>query len=219
MPANDARAGTATVACRTDAGNWSAQIIASSEEFLALAPQWQALVLASGTNLPFQTWEWSSSWWTHLREDGAGVRDVLRVCVVRNSAGKVVGIAPLMLTVRPSFGPLRLRILQFIGADPNITELKSLICHPDEAQQCYAAIQAHLAHTSSEWDWMEWGGCDAGLLNPRGQPLRRVRLESSYVLALVPTWDQLKQGLRRNIKESLRKCYNSLKRDGDRKSV
>src|SRR5713226_1884574 len=186
MPANHARAGIPTVACRSNAGNWSVQIIASSEEFLALAPQWQALVLASGTNLPFQTWEWSSSWWTHLREDGAGVRDLLRVCVVRNVAGKVVGIAPLMLTERPSFGPLRLRILQFIGADPNITELKSLICHPDEAQQCYAAIK----------------------------PLLGVQSESAYVLALAPTWHQLKQGFRRNIKESLRHCYNSLKRDG-----
>ena len=214
MPANDARAGVITDACRADAANRSVQVIGTSEEFEALAPQWHALVLASGTNLPFQTWEWSSSWWTYLREHGPGVRDLLRVCVVRNSTGKVIGIAPLMLTERPSFGPLRLRILQFIGADPNITELKSLICHPDDARECYAAMQAHLADTSAKWDWMAWDGCETGLLNALSQPLRDVQSDSAYVLALAPTWPQLKQGFKRNIKESLRHCYNSLKRDG-----
>jgi CelD/BcsL family acetyltransferase involved in cellulose biosynthesis len=214
MHANDARAGVAEVGCGDDVRTLSIQSIATLEEFLALAPQWRALVLASGTTLPFQTWEWSSSWWSYLREDGPGVRDLLRVCVVRNATGKVIGIAPLMLTERPSFGPLRLRILQFIGADPNITELKSLICHPDEARKCYAAIQAYLGNTSAEWDWMDWDGCAASLLRTVGQPLRDVRSDAAYVLTLAPTWHELKQGFKRNIKESLRKCYNSLKRDG-----
>jgi len=52
------------------------------------------------------------------------------------------------------------------------------------------------------------------LLDAVHQPLRDVRQHSAYVLALAPSWPQLKQGLKRNIKESLRKCYNSLKRDG-----
>ena len=214
VPANAARAGAITDVCRTDVANWSIQTIATPEELLALAPQWQTLVLESGTNLPFQTWEWSSSWWTYLREDGPGVRDLLRVSVVRSAAGKVIGIAPLMLTERPSVGPLRLRTLQFIGADPKITELKSLICHPDEAHRCYAAIQAHLARTSAEWDWMNWDACEPGLLNSVRTPLLDVQSDSGYVLALAPTWQQLNQGFRRNIKESLRHCYNSLTRAG-----
>jgi CelD/BcsL family acetyltransferase involved in cellulose biosynthesis len=35
-----------------------------------------------------------------------------------------------------------------------------------------------------------------------------------YYLKVPPTWDEFRAGLSRNIKESLRKCYNSLKRDG-----
>jgi CelD/BcsL family acetyltransferase involved in cellulose biosynthesis len=35
-----------------------------------------------------------------------------------------------------------------------------------------------------------------------------------YVLDLAPTWDKFRAGLKRNIRESLRHCYNSLKRDG-----
>ena len=34
------------------------------------------------------------------------------------------------------------------------------------------------------------------------------------MVALAPTWDAFRGGLKRNIRESLRHCYNSLKRDG-----
>ena len=34
-----------------------------------------------------------------------------------------------------------------------------------------------------------------------------------YVLDMTPTWEQFRRRLKRNIRESLRHCYNSLKRD------
>jgi len=37
---------------------------------------------------------------------------------------------------------------------------------------------------------------------------------SDHELCLPESWDALRVSLSRNIKESLRKCYNSLKRDG-----
>jgi CelD/BcsL family acetyltransferase involved in cellulose biosynthesis len=61
---------------------------------------------------------------------------------------------------------------------------------------------------------MDWDAYETGLLNSVNKPLRDVQSDSAYVLALAPTWAQLKHGLKRNIKESLRHCYNSLKRDG-----
>jgi CelD/BcsL family acetyltransferase involved in cellulose biosynthesis len=41
-----------------------------------------------------------------------------------------------------------------------------------------------------------------------GEPQR------DYLLDLPPTWEEFRAGLRRNIRESLRHCYNSLARDG-----
>ncbi len=187
------------------------QIVDSSSELWALAPQWRALERASGLGLPFQTWEWSTSWWEHLREDSAAVRDLLRVCVVRRPSGEVVGIAPLMLTQRPGSGPIRARFLQFIGADPNLTEIRQMLCVPELRDACYRAVMAALEASPREWDWIAWEGpegTDAGLFPGK------TRRKSAYVLALPESWDDLKKQLRRNIKESLRKCYNSLKRDG-----
>ena len=37
--------------------------------------------------------------------------------------------------------------------------------------------------------------------------------QSDFVLDMAPTWDEFRRRLKRNIRESLRHCYNSLRRD------
>ena len=44
--------------------------------------------------------------------------------VVRSDAGHLVAIAPLMRTSVPGIGPPVLRMLQFFGADPALTEIR-----------------------------------------------------------------------------------------------
>jgi CelD/BcsL family acetyltransferase involved in cellulose biosynthesis len=195
-------------------GSISVQSIHSYEQLWALAREWQALEVAAATQVPFQTWEWSTSWWRHLHEDSSGVRDSMRVCVIRAPSGELIGVAPLMLTERPSRGPLRLRVLQFFGADPNITALRAILCHPDLARACYGAVRAHLASSYSDWDWIAWEGYAADSAIDMADPLLDLQSSSAFVLPLARTWPEMKQGLKRNIKESLRHCYNSLKRDG-----
>ena len=135
--------------------------------------------------------------------------------VVRASSGEVLGIAPLMLTERPSRGPLRIRVLQFIGADPNITELRLMLCDPLFERDCYQALMRHLASPAERWDWVAWEarGPDIGTALGMRDPLVGVEERSTFILDLPSTWDEFKKGLGRNIKESLRHCYNSLKRD------
>lgn len=193
----------------------SVQIITSFAELWALGPEWRALETRCATDLPFQMWEWSTSWWSHLHEDRSAVRDALRVCVVRASSGEVLGIAPLMLTERPSRGPLRIRVLQFIGADPNITELRLMLCDPLFERDCYQALMRYLMSPAQQWDWVAWEarGPDIGTALGMRDPLVGVEERSTFILDLPSTWDEFKKGLGRNIKESLRHCYNSLKRD------
>jgi CelD/BcsL family acetyltransferase involved in cellulose biosynthesis len=78
----------------------------------------------------------------------------------------------------------------------------------------------HLRRTAHEWDFMQLSGVPAdvrsalsldGLSDLGGAPVRDV---PNYYLELAPTWEEFKKGLSRNIKESLRKCYNAPKRDG-----
>jgi len=191
-------------------------IATTFDELLALRSEWLALETASSVALPFQTWEWAVAWWRHFREDRISVRDRLRVCVVRDTSGRVLGIAPLVLTERPAVGPVRLRYLQFMGADPNITEIRSMLWLPGHERQCYEAVRECVATHAGEWDWIAWDGLGSqvGSAGTLSANLSSVEEKSAFVLELRPTWDSQKTDLRRNIKQSLRKCYNSLRRDG-----
>jgi CelD/BcsL family acetyltransferase involved in cellulose biosynthesis len=121
-----------------------------------------------------------------------------------------------MLTQRPGIGPLRVRMLQFIGADPNITELRMMLCAPAYERDCYQAVMRHLASVADQWDWVAWEGLgsDIGAEAETRDPLECAYEKSAFILCLPSTWEEFKTGLGRNIKQSLRHCYNSLKRDG-----
>ena len=106
--------------------------------------------------------------------------------------------------------------MQLIGADPNITELRSMVCDPAIEKDCYQAVMQHLASCANQWDWVTWEGLKTDVATDAGvrEPLACTQEKSTFVLGLPSTWDLFKQGLRRNIKQSLRHCYNSLKQDG-----
>jgi CelD/BcsL family acetyltransferase involved in cellulose biosynthesis len=67
-------------------------------------------------------------------------------------------------------------------------------------------------------DWIRWSGIRSGgaadvWLNGQG----RTQWEApvlDYWVRLPATWEEFRSSRHRNIKESLRKCYNSLKREG-----
>src|SRR5437016_10961604 len=99
-----------------------------------------------------------------------------------------------MLTERSSFVPLRVRMVQFFGADPNITELRSILCHPARAEECYRAVRAHLARSYSDWDWIAWDGHAADSVTGLADPLLDMQPSSAYILPLAPTWAEMKRG-------------------------
>ena len=192
-------------------------VIDTVEGLLHLESEWRALCQAVGT-LPFMSWEWSASWWKHLARRGLAVKDRLYLRTVRDDAGQLVAVAPLMLTEMPSRGPIRFRCLQFFGTDPNITELRGVLCRPEVELEAYRALLDHLFERASEWDWIVWDGVapdgEVARLIQGYAPLRVAREISNFLLELPATWEQFKSTRSRNIKESLRKCANSLKRDG-----
>jgi CelD/BcsL family acetyltransferase involved in cellulose biosynthesis len=202
-----------TTAVFTSRG-WSVECVTTHEALVALKGEWQELERAAGTDLPFQTWEWCVSWWAHFREDRVGVRDSLRVCTIRLH-DQLVGIAPFMLTERPAVGPFRSRLLQFIGADPNITEVRTMLCVPDVADDCYAALHDFLSSKSCEWDWIAWQ-IPTSVVSAIAQKSTFVTKSerSAYVLDLVPTWEQFLTRLHRSIRGLVRKYYRDLAGDG-----
>ncbi len=111
-----------------------------------------------------------------------------------------------------------MRELQFFGADPNLTEVRGLACRAADQDAVIGALTDHLLTKDRGWDWIKWMSVRQD--QPAYERLERAghlqlkRVVPCYYLELPDNWEAFRGQLSPNIKESLRKCYNSLKRDG-----
>jgi CelD/BcsL family acetyltransferase involved in cellulose biosynthesis len=135
-------------------------------------------------------------------------------CVVRKPSGSCVAIIPLILT-RRRVGPLEVAALGLVGADPALTEIRNPLVRPGYERATARAVHERLAGLSG-WDWIQWSGVSEALaeaLTREADPYWYQTLDA-YVLDLPGSWSEFRAGLARNMRESLRHCYNSLRRDG-----
>lgn len=193
--------------------------IVTERGLLVLESEWRRLE-PQMTQLPFVSFDWLIPWWKHLSVNKWLVRDELFVTTFRSREGTLLGIAPLMITHRPGFGPFQFRQLQFLGADPNLTEIRCIAAAPENTVMLYSALLDHLRELPKKWDSFNLSGL------PENTPQLEARINDAYrtnywthntvnpILQLKGTWEEFKAGLPRNIKESIRKCYNAPKRDG-----
>ena len=183
-----------------------------------LAPACDELAQRMSPRYPFAVSNWLTQWWRHYSESRLLVRDRFFVHAVRDERSQLIAIAPWIITERPGSGPFRSRNLYFFGSDKSITELRGVICERERTGVVVRALLAHLHAIRSEWDWMVWNGvpkdsdAERALSDTPGFTWRSETTD--HVLELPSTWEEFRGSRSRNIKESLRKCYNSLKRDG-----
>jgi CelD/BcsL family acetyltransferase involved in cellulose biosynthesis len=167
----------------------------------------------TGNRLPFASYEWQLTWCRHFLDQDPEIIDQPMFYVVRDG-GACVAMIPLIRTTR-RLGGLNVSSVSLLGADPAITEIRMPLVQPGYEESVAEAVDARLRR-ARDWDWIQWiGACsdfDAAIGRLRG--LRWQPLAPSYALDLPPTWEELRAGFKRNIRESLRHCYNSLKRDG-----
>lgn len=191
------------------------EVIDDAASLAGLEREWFRLSEAHSPWLPFLAPKWCLTWWRHFAERGHLISDRLCVHAVRSGTGDLIAVAPLMLTERPGTGPLRIRMLQFLGADPLVTEARGVVCYPEHERAAYDAVFQHLSRDRLTWDFMRWSAVSsrAGHDVLSAEPgVYLARAPSSFVLDVPNSWEELRGSLPRNIKESLRKCYNSLKR-------
>ncbi len=180
-----------------------------------LTREWDELDAETGLRTPFTGSLWSRLWLKHLAAARWYVRDEVCTFVVREQDGRLVAIAPMMRTTRPGTGPFRMQKAQFIGADPNMTEVRRMVCRPEDEARAATAIMTALTAVPDSWDRIKWTGLAAADTVAWGDvPGEMGATVSMYYVRLPDTWVAFRAGLSRNIKESLRKCYNSLRRDG-----
>ena len=179
----------------------------------ALAADYERLLRAAGNTLPFALHEWHMAWCNEFLESGKSIQTQPMIHVARNTEGRCVAIVPLILT-RRTVGPVKIGTLDLLGADPAITEIRTSIIDPSYETSAVWAIRRKLAEVE-EVDWLNWGvvsDSHASALSICAD-IKIQRPLLNYILDLPPCWDQFHSNLKRNIRQSIRHCYNSLKRD------
>ncbi|MFT3907341.1 MAG: GNAT family N-acetyltransferase [Steroidobacteraceae bacterium] len=193
-------------------------IVREAQSFRELAPEWEALLPRCPVRTPFMYPYWCELWWQHFAERRLLVTDTLKLLEVRDGGGALRAVTPFVVTTRPSLPWLNIRSVRPIGADPNVTELSTLICAPEDEAGVVSALLDYFVARRGEWDLLSLGDVRAdsdsvGMLGGRAG-LRWTGEVSDYVLTLPADWETFRSSLKRNIKESLRKCYNAPRREG-----
>ncbi|HTD11809.1 MAG TPA: GNAT family N-acetyltransferase [Steroidobacteraceae bacterium] len=189
-------------------------IVIDIEGIRALKPDYEHLYRVTGNTLPFALQDWHLTWCAHFLNRNPQIQEQPLFHVLRNSAGESVAIVPL-IHARRRLGPLRLATLGLIGSDPGLTEIRSLLVKPSYERQTVRAVHKSLAKVR-DWDWIQWSGISGAMAEAVAHEVTPRWHEASedYVLDLPPSWEEFRGGLKRNVRESLRHCYNSLRRDG-----
>lgn len=185
----------------------------SAEPPAAVLDEWRALFAAQpGPANPFLHPAWILGW---LRAyDAEPVIHLVR----RDDTGELVGIAPHW--IQPvAMGPLRMgrRLLPVGSGFSTPLEIAGLLAAPEFTRDVTrSVVAATLDETTTDWQELSLAG-DRGWFEPEWVFGRdrvafgeHVRSRACVILPLADTWAQTRSGLKRNVKESVRRSTNRL---------
>jgi CelD/BcsL family acetyltransferase involved in cellulose biosynthesis len=185
-----------------------------------LTAEWELLRQKIAPPTPFTSPLWINLWWKHFRRHSLLFRDEFFCHIIRDDSGRLVALAPLMRTLCLGLGLPVMRIVQFFGNDPSLTEFRGVICRPEDHEKVIEALAAHFLLHRDEWDVFRWNGLHhtAATYNSpstRGEFIARDQV-ADYIVEVPASWDALKAGVSSNMRKNLRKAYEFVERDGFR---
>jgi CelD/BcsL family acetyltransferase involved in cellulose biosynthesis len=193
--------------------------ITTFEGLERLRPAWIALYESTRAANPFAHPDWLLSW----ARQYVGERGLYVLAV--QSAGELVGVAPFSRRTRSLLGR-RVTSIRPLGGGRHsqLIEMPQVLAARRDTRPVLRTVVAHLGHEADEWDWAEielgpgQGWFEREWIPTRGAGSGSVALHKGtrafVVLPLASTWDELRHGLKRNVKESIRRGANRLGREG-----
>jgi CelD/BcsL family acetyltransferase involved in cellulose biosynthesis len=190
------------------------ETVTTVEGIAALRPCYERLQRVTGNTLPFALHQWHLSWCQHFLYRDPRRDDRPLFYVLRDGSTECVAIIPFIVS-RRRVGPLSFEYLRLLGMEQVLTEIRAPQVESGYEYLTVRAVRDSLAN-DVDWDWIHWTGIGGAFDEALriGGGLQRQPSRPYYALDLPPTWEEFRRGLKRNIRESLRHCYNSLQRDG-----
>src|SRR5277367_1153311 len=147
------------MAIQRQAGPLTIERLLGLEALAAIAAEWNALERETAPRTPYTSLTYIIPWWQHFaRRRQTLFHDEFFCHVVRGDGGRLVAIAPLMRTCAPGIGAPILRMVQFFGTDPGLTEIRGLICRPEDEPRVVNALVEYFLSCPGEWDVFRWAG-------------------------------------------------------------
>jgi CelD/BcsL family acetyltransferase involved in cellulose biosynthesis len=182
--------------------------------FRNLESSWRALERVAATHNPFLAWEWVQSWVENV------IGDRVRTVVI-SDGDEVVALAPFCRRSYWLLPGVRAVALQLGGPREfqHVFEAREVLAAPRRQADVFAAMRDQLLATPGA-DWVEFSAAEsrAAVWDDVLSDIDSRRVDASEVpmpiLQLQETWPDVRTQLRRNIKESIRHSYNSLRRAG-----
>jgi CelD/BcsL family acetyltransferase involved in cellulose biosynthesis len=130
------------------AAAFSTSVLTSASEVDALRDEWRALLLSASTIAsPFMTWEWMMSWYETYEDHGS-----IRCITVRARDGRLIGILPLFLSLRPDRN-LSKRQIGFASTYGHSWGFDLvMLCASDDCGMVGEATLQYLESIRDEWD-------------------------------------------------------------------
>jgi CelD/BcsL family acetyltransferase involved in cellulose biosynthesis len=184
----------------------------SAKERLA----WNALFATQSDGVPFQSLSWNEDWWEVFgRPSRFWAKEALILVLSRHD--EIIAFFPLFRVTLSVLGIPLLRHVKPMGSDPNLTEVKLGVVRAGHERDAYTALVEYFRRVDRRWEFATLPAVAAGVAGDGGLALIEhpaKPLIEGFSIALEPSWDAFRGGLKRNVKEAIRKCLNSLKRDG-----
>jgi CelD/BcsL family acetyltransferase involved in cellulose biosynthesis len=192
----------------------SIEVVRSVDALAAARPDYEQLQRLTGNTLPFALHDWHLAWCRHFLDANGHIDSQMMIHVLRDRHRACVGIVPLILTRRRT-GPVVIASVDFLGADPAITEIRGALIAPDYESLAAWAVQRALQEREA-FNWVQWSGISGafGETLAIGADLTWQEPLLDYVVDLPSSWEELRARMKRNLRESIRHGYNSLRRDG-----
>jgi CelD/BcsL family acetyltransferase involved in cellulose biosynthesis len=184
----------------------------SAEERLA----WDALVEEQSGSLPFQSLSWAEAWW-QVFDQPSRITTKTPLIFVLSRRGEIIAFFPMVRVVLSVLGLALLRYVKPVGNDANLTELKPGIVREGCERQAYAALVSYFKDADSRWELINLPAVPAGLVGFGDEHCVEhptAALIEGFRIALPDDWPAFQRGLKRNVKEDIRRCFNRLKSDG-----
>lgn len=135
------------------------RVLNSLDELEKLRPAWEELLSHYPQASIFSTWEWLAPWW---RAFGAGQQ--LHVLTFEDSFSSLVGLAPLSISTRRTFGKTW-KILRLMGDGSGDSDNLDLPVIPGYEDDVVRTLIGHLEAHASLWDFCEFNTLPADSLS------------------------------------------------------